>query len=100
MKKNSKAEDETMIDAEAGELLERLTDRVERAVDAIQKLRKERDELRARLDEVEKQLDAQGSAAEELSGLQGEIDRFQNERHEVRSRIGRILDALASLDEE
>lgn len=100
MKKTRNDEQTALLGVEEGELLEQLTERVERAVETIQKLRKERETLKSRLDEVEGQLAEHGEAAGQVSSLQEELDRFRGERDEIRSRITRALDALASLDEE
>ena len=100
MKKTRNDEQTALLGVEEGELLEQLTERVERAVETIQKLRKERETLKSRLDEVEGQLAEHGEAAGQVSSLQEELDRFRGERDEIRSRITRALDALASLDED
>lgn len=90
----------TLAETEEGELLERLTERVERAVDSIQKLRKERDALRERLAGVESQLTAQGADAEELAAIRKEVEQYRGERDEIRSRINVLLESLSALDEE
>ncbi|MGH9459390.1 MAG: cell division protein ZapB [Thermoanaerobaculia bacterium] len=101
MKKAKSVEDQlSFAGTEEGELLERLTERVERAVDTIQKLRKERDGLRARLQEIEGQIEAAGASADEVASLREEVERYRGERGEIRTRIGRVLDSLASLEEE
>jgi FtsZ-binding cell division protein ZapB len=63
---------------EEGEILARLSERVEKAVKLIQELRRERDELKAKLE-----------AAEGFSG----------QRQEIRTRIESILSTLESLEE-
>jgi FtsZ-binding cell division protein ZapB len=90
----------TLAETEEGELLERLTERVERAVDSIQKLRRERDELRGRLAEVESALKTQGADAEELGVIRKEIEQYRGERDEIRNRINVLLESLSALDEE
>ncbi len=63
---------------EEGQILARLSERVEKAIQTIQELRKQRDELKAQLEE---------------SG------KFRAERIEIRNRIETILSNLESLDE-
>ena len=61
-----------------GEILARLSERVDRAVKMIQDLRRERDELKSKL---------------------AEYDDLENERAEIRSRIESVLASLEALDE-
>lgn len=78
---------------EEGEILSKLSERVERAVAIINDLRRERDALKARLDEAE------GKTSERVSELEEENDRFNRERGEIRNRIEGILSSLEVLDE-
>lgn len=71
--------------SEEGEILARLSERVDRAVKMIQDLRRERDELKSRLSEFE----GNGSRVTEL----------ENERAEIRTRIENILSSLEALEE-
>lgn len=101
MKKQAKTNEETaQLETEEGDLLSRLTDRVEKAVATIQTLKKERDALQSRLAEAENQLQEAGVDGEELADAREEIERLRSERDEVRSRVSRMLDSLAALDEE
>jgi uncharacterized coiled-coil DUF342 family protein len=102
MKKNVKTNDDPTLlaETEEGDLLGRLTDRVDKAVATIQKLKKERDALQKRLAEVENQLQEAGVDGEELADTREELERYRSERDEVRTRIGGMLESLASLDEE
>lgn len=102
MKKNVKANDDPTLlaETEEGDLLGRLTDRVDKAVATIQKLKKERDALQKRLAEVENQLQEAGVNGEELADTREELERYRSERDEVRTRISGLLESLASLDEE
>ncbi|HUP50005.1 MAG TPA: cell division protein ZapB, partial [Thermoanaerobaculia bacterium] len=67
-----------------GEILARLSERVEKVVQTIQDLRRERDALKARLEEV-------GAESEEM-------DRLRKERSEIRDRIESILENLEGLE--
>jgi FtsZ-binding cell division protein ZapB len=96
--KNKKEEQLALAGTEEGEILGRLSERVERAVATISELRRERDALQKRLDEAEAQLREQTSASERLSSLEEEHDRFQRERGEIRNRIETILSNLEGLD--
>lgn len=101
MKKNAKTNDETArLETEEGDLLGRLTDRVDKAVATIQKLKKEREALQKRLTEIENQLQEAGVDGEELADAREEIERLRSERDEVRSRVSGMLDSLAALDDE
>ena len=84
MKKKTGEEQMSLAGTEEGEILARLSERVERAVQMIQELRKERDQLKAELAE-------RGEAAEEL-------DRLRGERGEIRNRIENILGSLEGLE--
>lgn len=85
---------------EEGEILARLSERVERAIATINDLRKERDGLQKRVTDLESQLTEQSGASERLSTLEEEHDRFQRERSEIRNRIESILSNLETLDAE
>ena len=61
-----------------GEILARLSERVDRAVKMIQDLRRERDELKSKL---------------------AEYDDLESERAEIRSRIESVLASLEALEE-
>ena len=61
-----------------GEILARLSERVDRAVKMIQDLRRERDELKSKL---------------------AEYDDLEYERAEIRSRIESVLASLEALEE-
>ncbi len=74
----------SLAGTEEGEILARLSDRVEKAVQTIQQLRRERDELRAKLEQAE--------------GTSEEHERLVDERSEIRNRIESILTSLESLD--
>lgn len=102
MKKNVKTNDDPTLlaETEEGDLLGRLTDRVDKAVATIQKLKKERDALQKRLAEVENQFQEAGVDGEELADMREELERYRSERDEVRTRISGLLESLASLDEE
>ena len=86
MKKKTTEEQMSLAGTEEGEILARLSERVERAVKTIQELRKERDALKA-------ELAARGEADAE------ELDRFRRERGEIKDRIENILSNLESLEE-
>ena len=97
MKKN-KDEQMPLAGTEEGEILGRLSERVERAVAMIGELRRERDALKKRLDDAESKLHSEEEAAGRLSTLEEEHDRFSRERGEIRDRIESILSSLESLD--
>jgi FtsZ-binding cell division protein ZapB len=99
LKKNREAGQLTLAGTEEGEILARLSERVEKAVQTIQELRRERDALRARLDESEKQLHEQGEVSARVTTLEEDHERFQQERGEIRSRIESILSSLEELEE-
>ncbi len=85
MKKKQSDDQLSLAGTEEGEILARLSERVEKAVQMINELRRERDELMARLESV--------------STLEEEHERFSRERTEIRNRIESILGNLESLDE-
>ncbi len=78
MKKKTSEGQMPLAGTEEGEILTRLSERVEKAIQTIQELRKERDALKSQL---------------------GEHERFRKERSEIRNRIESILENLESLDE-
>jgi FtsZ-binding cell division protein ZapB len=97
MKKNQEQQ-MALGGSEEGEILARLTERVDRAIATIQELRRERDNLKARLETAEASLREHTGASERLESLQEEHDRFQRERGEIRDRIETILTSLEVLD--
>lgn len=97
-KKNRDAEQVALAGTDEGEILARLSERVEKAVQTIQALRRERDELRTRLETAEAQLKEHGDTATRAASLEEERDRFQRERGEIRDRIETILSSLETLD--
>ena len=98
MKKKNNEEQMSIAGTEEGEILARLSERVEKAVSMIAELRKERDSLKARLEDAEGKLTESTGASEQLATLQDEHDRFRRERSEIRDRIETILGNLESLD--
>ena len=92
MKKKTTEEQMSLAGTEEGEILAKLSERVERAVQTIQELRRERDELKARAEKAEAELGERGEAEAE------ELDRFRRERSEIRDRIETILSNLEELD--
>ena len=97
--KKTKEDQLALAGTEEGEILARLSERVERAIATINDLRRERDALQARLDEAESKLRDQDAATERLSSLEEDNDRFTRERGEIRNRIESILSSLEALDE-
>ncbi|HXI13519.1 MAG TPA: cell division protein ZapB [Thermoanaerobaculia bacterium] len=98
-RKNNEVEQLTLKGTEEGEILSRLSEKVERAIGTIQELRRERDALKARLDAAEQKVTQHEGTSERLSAVEEEHERFQAERSEIRSRIESILVTLESLDE-
>jgi FtsZ-binding cell division protein ZapB len=98
VKKKTEAGQLPLSGTEDGEILARLSERVERAVSMIQELRRDRDALRKKLDEAESKLKEAGDSGERLTQLEEEHDRFQRERSEIRDRIETILTSLESLE--
>ena len=98
VKKKTEAGQLSLSGTEDGEILAKLSERVERAVSMIQELRKDRDALRKKLQEAEAKLTEVGDSGERLSQLEEEHDRFQRERSEIRDRIESILGSLESLE--
>lgn len=97
--KKTREEQLALAGTEEGEILARLGERVERVVATINDLRRERDALKARAEAAEAKLADQDSAAERLSSLEEEHERFARERGEIRNRIEGILSSLEVLDE-
>lgn len=85
MKKKTTEEQMSLAGTEEGEILARLSERVERAVQTIQQLRRDRDEWKSRAEKAE----AGGD----------DLDRLQRERGEIRNRIESILESLEGLEE-
>lgn len=99
MKKNATTNDQTALtDTDEGDILERLSQRVERAVSTIQELRRERDLLRARVEELETRVKDNEETTTRLGSLEEEHERFRKERGEIRSRIESILGNLEQLE--
>jgi FtsZ-binding cell division protein ZapB len=98
--KKTKEEQLALAGTEEGEILARLSERVERAIATINDLRRERDALKSRLDEAESKLRDHDAAGERLSSLEEEHDRFTRERSEIRDRIEGILSSLEVLDQD
>lgn len=86
MKKKTAEEQMSLAGTEEGEILARLSERVERAVQTIQQLRRERDEWKSRAEKAEAGSD--------------DFDRLQRERTEIRDRIESILASLEALETE
>ncbi len=78
MKKKTTEEQMALAGTEEGQILARLSERVDKAVQMIQELRRERDELRAKLEEAQ---------------------AFTSQREEIRHRIESILSSLERLEE-
>ena len=98
MKKARNEEQLALAGTEEGEILSRLSERVEKAVATIQELRRERDALKAKLAKAEEDLAEQGQTSTRLTSLEEEHDRFKRERGEIRDRIESILSNLESLE--
>lgn len=100
-KKNRDADAEqiSLSEMEEGEILSRLSQRVEKAVSMIQELRRERDDLKTRLETAESQLRDAADTSSRLTSLEEEHDRFQRERGDIRERIESILSNLEILDD-
>lgn len=97
MRKNRDTE-QLPLATEEGEILARLSERVEKAIGTIQELRRERDALKARLGEAETRLKEHGDTADRASSLEEECSRFRSERDEIRNRIETMLSNLEALD--
>jgi FtsZ-binding cell division protein ZapB len=99
VKKNRDNNEQMAINGtEEGEILARLSERVEKAVAVIGELRRERDVLKARLTAAETKLQEHEGASERLSTLEDDCERFRKERGEIRIRIETMLSNLESLD--
>lgn len=98
--KKTKEEQLALAGTEEGEILARLSERVERAIATINDLRRERDALKTRAEEAEAKLRDQDDASERLTSLEEEHERFARERGEIRNRIETILGSLEVLDEQ
>jgi FtsZ-binding cell division protein ZapB len=85
VKKKTTEEQMALAGTEEGQILAKLSERVDKAVQVIKELRRERDELKAKLAEVH--------------GSDEEVDRLKSERTEIRSRIETILSSLEGLEE-
>ena len=93
MTKKKQNEDQlSLAGTEEGEILAKLSERVEKAVQTIQELRRERDLLKTRL------AAAESGASEKVSALEEEHEKFSRERTEIRNRIENILGTLEALD--
>ena len=92
MKKKTTEEQLALAGTEEGQILARLSERVEKAIHMIQELRKERDQLKARLQEAEAKLRGFDPS------IQEEYERFKKERGVIKDRIETILANLESLD--
>jgi len=78
LKKKTTEEQMPLAGTEEGQILGRLSERVDKAVQMIQELRRERDELKARLEKVES---------------------LEKQRAQIRTRIETILASLDGLEE-
>ena len=83
-----------------------LEKRVERAIDTIATLRRERDEARAAqraagaaVERLEAERREQDRDREGLQSLTEQVTLLQEERQQVRGRVTRMLEMMASLDE-
>ena len=74
--------------------LANLEDRIRRAVDLVATLRAERDAAIAELAEFKK---SSGSANEQVTKLQAELDILLSERQQVRARIEKLLGQMDQL---
>lgn len=91
MKKNPNADTTPLAESEEGEILQRLSERVEKAVATIQELRRERDQLRSRITDLEARVADSDETSERVSTL-------ERERGEIRGRIESILGSLEALE--
>ncbi|HEY5610166.1 MAG TPA: cell division protein ZapB [Thermoanaerobaculia bacterium] len=92
--------DQTILDGTAeGEILTRLTERVEKAVATIAQLRKEREELRNKLAAAEKKLEDREADATRFASAEADTAKSRAEREEIRNRIQRVLKSLEKLEE-
>ncbi len=98
-KKNRDAGQMSIAGTEEGEILARLSERVEKAVQTIHELRRERDSLKGRLEQAEGKLRDFTGATERATTLEEENDRFRKERGLIRDHIESVLSSLESLEE-
>jgi FtsZ-binding cell division protein ZapB len=84
---------------EEGEILSRLSERVEKAVQTIHELRRERDGLKSRLEQAETKLRDYTGATERATTLEEENERFRKERGAIRDHIESVLSSLEGLEE-
>ena len=91
MKKNPNPDSTQPSETDEGEILQRLSERVEKAVSTIQELRRDRDQLRARVTELEERLRDSDETSERVTSL-------ERERGEIRNRIESILGSLEALE--
>lgn len=99
MKKTRETEQLVLKGTEEGEILARLSERVEKAIVTIQELRQERDSLRKKLEEAEQKLVERESDSGALADLRSQHERMKSERGEIRNRIESILGNLESFDD-
>ena len=99
MKKTRETEQLVLKGTEEGEILTRLSERVEKAIVTIQELRQERDALRKKVEEAERTLAERETESGDLADLRSEHDRMKNERSEIRNRIESILGNLELIDD-
>lgn len=79
MKKKTTEQQIPLGGSDEGQILARLSERVDKAVQMIQELRRERDELKARLEG---------------------ITSLEDERRQIRERIESILESLETIEAE
>lgn len=99
MKKSPQTEQLVLKGTEEGEILARLSERVEKAIVTIQELRQERDSLRKKVEDAERTLAERDRESGDLADLRSEHARMKSERGEIRNRIESILGNLESLDD-
>jgi FtsZ-binding cell division protein ZapB len=99
MKKKTEADQLSLAGTDEGEILARLSERVEKAITTIQELRRERDALKSRLDKAEQKLRETSDTSSRLTTIESEYERFKSERTEIRNRIETILASLEGLDQ-
>src|ERR1700674_5425802 len=98
MKKKTEADQLSLAGTDEGEILARLSERVEKAISTIQELRRERDALKSRLEKAEQKLRETNDSSSRLTAIESEYERFKSERTVIRSRIETILGTLEGLD--
>jgi len=99
LKKTRETEQLVLKGTEEGEILARLSERVEKAIVTIQELRQERDSLRKKVEDAARTLAERETESGDLADLRSEHDRMKNERGEIRNRIESILGNLEILDD-